>query len=78
MKTKNCINCKHFAWWDRDYCCIEKMEILQSSYKGEFTDDILISLEKNKDCKKWKKGNKKIVEMHEEIYNEFLKSKNLA
>lgn len=27
--AKCCINCKHFAFWDGDYCCIDKMAILQ-------------------------------------------------
>ena len=69
---KNCITCEHFAWWDGDYCCIDKMKILCESPRGIMTDDILISLEKNKNCKTWKEGNKYHIDLNMEAYNNFL------
>jgi len=76
LPKKNCLNCQSFAWWDGDYCCVEKFKILQESKKGEFNDQILTSIEENKDCKKWKKANDKIREMHMEAFNNFLKNRN--
>lgn len=76
LPEKNCINCKHFAWWDGDYCCTDKFKILQASPKGQFNADIEYALEKNKNCKKWKAGNPKIVEMYLKAYNEYIKGIN--
>lgn len=69
----NCISCQHFCWWDGDYCCSRKMRILQESDKGEFTIDILKSLEKNKNCIDYLKASSKITEMYLSAFNDFLK-----
>lgn len=33
-----CLQCEHFHWWDGDYCCLEKMEILFSSKDGKIDE----------------------------------------
>jgi len=63
MKQKtlgNCINCKHFAWWDGDYCCTAKMIILQHSPKGDFTEEILKNMKTSDECEDYDKATKPI------------------
>ena len=36
MIRECCINCRHFAWWDGDYCCLSKFTILE---EGETIPD---------------------------------------
>ena len=42
--TKNlpywkCLTCKHFCWWDRDYCCLSRKKILVNSPSGRITKE---------------------------------------
>ena len=30
-----CFNCKHFVWWDGDYCCLSDWSILIPSEYGD-------------------------------------------
>ena len=70
LSDKNCLNCASFAWWDGHYCCIPKLKILQESKKGEMNDDILKSLEANKDCPDWKERWSKFhTDMYMEAFN---------
>lgn len=62
----------HFAWWDGDYCCIRRLEILCPSKNGEFSPEILPKLEKHLNCKHHKRGNEKIVEMHTEAFKKII------
>ena len=70
---KNCINCECFCWWDGDYCCTWRMKILCHSPKGEMNEDILTSIEKNKDCSDWRESDKCSIEEYTTIFNKFLK-----
>lgn len=74
MKTeKNCISCENFAWWDGDYCCVWKFKILCESKNGEFTKDILKNIKTSETCKAYRRGSKKIANMHKDAYEKFLK-----
>lgn len=72
---KNCINCSNFAWWDGDYCCTAKLKILQNSPDGKINDDMLMALKLNRNCNSWNEAGEKIREMHEEAFNDYLKTK---
>ena len=70
----NCINCEHFAWWDGDYCCVKNFKILCESKSGHFNEDILTAIKTPKTCNDYKKAkNKKMTEIYQEAYIEFLK-----
>ena len=32
-----CLTCKHFCWWDGDYCCLDRCKILITSPSGRIT-----------------------------------------
>ena len=72
IPENNCTKCKHFAWWDGDYCCLLKNLILQESPDGKFNTDILIALKLNKNCENFEGENTSF----EESFNEF-KNKTL-
>ena len=76
LTDKNCITCKHFCWWDGDYCCTIKMNVLQKAKKGEFNETIIKVLENSKNCKSYNKSDNKIVELHLKTFNNFLKKYN--
>lgn len=33
---KHCTNCEAFTWWDGDFCCTNKMAIIETSPDGNF------------------------------------------
>ena len=72
LPEKNCLNCESFCWWDGDYCCFWNMKILCNSPKGEMNEDILISIEKNKDCKDWKRTDKYSRKEYSEAFEDFM------
>lgn len=72
IPEKNCTNCKNFAWWDGDFVCVKHSKILQTSNGGEFSDDILIALRINKDCKDWEKETNGIYSIE---FEKFLNNK---
>ena len=39
-KQLRCLTCKHFTWWDGDYCCWDKMQILCPSEDGYISKEI--------------------------------------
>lgn len=71
IPENNCVNCKHFAWWDGDFCCIAKNKILQESPDGEFNKDILMALLLNKNCSEHIKSDDNI---YQEDFNDFIKT----
>ena len=32
-----CLRCKHFCWWEGDYCCLDNYKILIESSSGKIT-----------------------------------------
>lgn len=73
IPKKNCINCENFAWWDGDYCCVRKTKLLQHSPGGDFTKDIFIALNLNKNCNEYKDYQSDI---YIKSFNDFLKKNN--
>lgn len=59
-KQLKCLTCKHFIWWDGDYCCWDKMQILCSSEDGYISRDIYQKLsDKCKHCLNYRKQRSK-------------------
>lgn len=74
-----CLNCKSFAHWDGDYCCVDKMTIL--SYGDDDTGFPLNpeKLTKWRLCTGFRLENKRVREMNWYIANhrrDKIKSKN--
>lgn len=59
---ENCINCNNFAWWDGDYCCLSKRLILQPSPDGEFSSEILKTIQTSDECIDYDKSENSVYE----------------
>lgn len=75
LLNKSCITCKHFAWWSGDYCCMNKLKILQQSFDGKFNVDMIISIRQNKNCKKYSEREGKNIYL--EKFKEYLENNEI-
>lgn len=74
--NENCITCDHFAWWDKDYCCLASFKILCHSEHGEFNDDILRTMKTAEECCDYtEQENPNVKASYQEAFEEFLKEK---
>lgn len=73
IPKKNCINCRHFCWWDGDYCCTRKARLLLESPDGKLNKNIFMALQLNKDCNEHEDYQS---DDYVNLFNNFLKENN--
>ena len=58
-----CLKCKHFTWWDGDYCCFQQMQILCPSKDGHISKQDYNKL-RNKYlfCRNYKRSKQNMIE----------------
>lgn len=78
MKIPKCLKCQYFTWWDGDYVCMERFQILSNNHnKWMFDDDLVKSLKKQSFCQTFEKSFNPIIkgmyieefEKWRELYN---------
>ena len=65
-----CFNCKYFAWWDGDYCCLSDWSILIPSEYGELDLSIRDKMvERALSCKDYIYSDK-VCNIYKNIFHE--------
>ena len=79
IMNKCCINCRSFAWWDGDFCCVNHMKILQHADNGYFiNEDILKTIKDPLSCPDYEyEENDDIREMYESEFKKFIEFKKM-
>ena len=72
----SCLTCEHFAWWDGDYCCIDKFKILMPAPRGNFNKDMIDVLKNKQQCKRHKKSMGGMSSIYVKQFEKFLKENN--
>ena len=62
MKCPKCLKCQYFAWWDGDYVCMERFQILSPKHGVRiFTDELVKELKRQKFCPTYEKSFNPII-----------------
>ena len=65
-----CIDCEFFTWWDGDYCCTKKLNILYHSADGEFDYGLVQALKENESCDSFRQYPDDKVNLYKEPFEE--------
>lgn len=61
-----CVNCRHFALWDGDFCCVQNMEIMQ--FGDDFNETILLSIKTPNTCDMYEKDEQCNTKFYEKMF----------